>query len=102
MSRWIKEYLQSLQECQKWRSRRRNVRVDDIVLLKKSDVPQNQWSMGRIIDVNNDQKGLVRRVTLKIGERAGSENSKRKLESNLLTSLYFCSRVIMLNNDFQK
>ena len=44
-SRWRKEYLQSLQERQKWTSRRRNFRVDDIVLLKRSDVPQNQWSM---------------------------------------------------------
>ena len=36
--------------------------------------------MGRIIDVNNDQKGFVQSVILKIGERAGNENSKRKLE----------------------
>ena len=36
--------------------------------------------MGRIIDVNNDQKGLVQSVTLKIGEPAGNENSKYKLE----------------------
>ena len=79
-SRWRKEYLQSLQKRQKWTSRRRNFRVDRIVLLKQSDVPRNQWSMGRITDVNNDQKGLVRSATSKIGERAGDENSKRKLE----------------------
>ena len=72
-SRWRKEYLQSLQERQKWTSKRRNFRVDDIVLLKQSDVPRNQWSMGRVIDVNNDRKGFVRSVTLKIGERAGNE-----------------------------
>ena len=57
-SHWRKKYLQSLQERQKLTSRRRNFRVDDI-MLKQSDVPQNQCSMGRIIDVNNDQKGLV-------------------------------------------
>ena len=34
-SRWEKEYLQSLQERQKWTNKRRNFRVDDIVLLKK-------------------------------------------------------------------
>ena len=53
-SRWRKEYLQSLQECQKWTSRSRNFGIYNIVLLKQSDVPQNQWSMGRITDVNND------------------------------------------------
>ena len=36
--------------------------------------------MGKITDVNNDQKGLVWSVKSKIGERAGNENSKRKLE----------------------
>ena len=79
-SRWRKEYLQSLQERQKWTSKRGNFRVDDIVLLKQSDVPWNQWSLGRVIDINNDQKGLVRSVTLKIDERTGNENSKCKLE----------------------
>ena len=54
--------------------------VDDIVLLKQSDVPQNQWSMGRATEVHNDQKGLVRSVTLKIGEHAGNKNTKHKLE----------------------
>ena len=77
---WRKEYLQSLQERQKWTSKRRNFRVDDIVLLKQSDVPRNQWSMGKVIDINNDRKGFVQSVTLKISERAGNENSKRKLE----------------------
>ena len=63
-----------------WTRRRRNFRVDDIVLLKQSDVPQNQWSMGRATEVHNDQKGLVRSVTLKIGEHAGNKNTKHKLE----------------------
>ena len=30
-----------------------------IFFCQNNDVPQNQWSMGRITDVNNDQKGLV-------------------------------------------
>ena len=51
-SRSRKEYFQSLQKRQKWTSRRRNFRVDDIAMLKQSDVPRNQWSMGRVIDVN--------------------------------------------------
>ena len=49
-SPWRRD-LQSLEERQKWTSRRRNFRVDDIVLLKQSDVPQNQWSVGRVIDI---------------------------------------------------
>ena len=51
-----------------------------IFFCQNNDVPQNQWSMGRITDVNNDQKGLVWSVMLKIGEHARNENSKCKLE----------------------
>ena len=36
-----------------------------------------QWQWGESF---NDQKGLVQNVTLKIGECAGNENSKCKLE----------------------
>ena len=98
-SRWRKEYLQSPQERQKWTSRRRNFRVDDIVPLKQSDFPRNEWSMGKVTDVSNNQKGLLRNVTLKIVERAGDENSKRKLERP------FDKTVLLLEsgnvNDFQ-
>ena len=49
--------------------------------------------MGRITDVNNDQKGLVWSVMLKIGEHARNENSKCKLEQP------FDKTVLLLESD---
>ena len=49
--RWIKEYLLSLQERQKWNRPRRNFAVDDIVLVADLSCPQSCWPIGRILDV---------------------------------------------------
>ena len=39
--RWRKEFVHTLQERQKWATRERNGRINDIVLLKE-DAPRNQ------------------------------------------------------------
>ena len=79
-SRWKKEYLQSLQERQKWEDKRRNFKIGDITVVYQNNVSRNHWPMARIIDVNSDKKGLVHSVLLRMGERSGNENSKRELE----------------------
>ena len=56
-SRWKKEYLQSLQERQKWKARRRNFVIGDIVLLKTMDVSRNKWPMARVTATKSDQNG---------------------------------------------
>lgn len=63
--RWVKEYLPSLQERQKWNRPRRNFAVDDIVLVADLSCPRSCWPLGRILDVHrNTQDGYVRRVTV--------------------------------------
>ena len=63
--RWIREYLPILQQRQKWLQPKRNLHVDDIVLLVDSSSPRNMWQMGRIMEVTLDKTGLVRRVLVK-------------------------------------
>ena len=79
-SLWKKEYLQSLQERQKWEGKRRNFKIGDIVAVYQNNVSRNHWPMARIIDLNSDKKRLVRSALLRMGERSGNENSKRELE----------------------
>ena len=79
-SRWRKEYLQSLQERQKWNTRRRNFVIGDIVLLKTMDVSRNKWPMAKVTATKSDQNGLVRSVYLKIGDRPETEKSKNIVE----------------------
>ena len=82
-SLWKKEYLQSLQERQKWEGKRRNFKIGDIVAVYQNNVSRNHWPMARIIDPTSDKKGLVGSVLLRMGERSGNENSKRKLERTI-------------------
>ena len=64
-TRWRKEFLSSLQTRQKWRQTTRNIEVGDIVLIKDSSRNRNHWPLGRIIQTQPGEDGLVRTVQVK-------------------------------------
>jgi len=63
--RWTKEYLHLLQQRTKWMLPKRNVNVDDVVLIVDETLPRNMWPLGRVLQVAPDGQGLVRRATIK-------------------------------------
>ena len=63
--RWSKEYLPQLQIRQKWLRKRRNLIVGDVFLVSADNSPHNTWPLGRALKVRSDEKGIVRRVTVK-------------------------------------
>lgn len=67
-SRWKKEFVLSLQQRQKWIRPRRNLQVNDIVLIKNEDAPRNQWPIARLGDSTLDEDGHVRKIKLLIGD----------------------------------
>ena len=64
-SRWKREYLPTLQERPKWNRVKRNLRVNDIVLIKDEIAPRNVWPMGVVSEVQPDKNGLVRSVQVR-------------------------------------
>ena len=68
-SRWRKEYLQLLQSRQKWTEEKRNLQVDDVVLLKEDGVVRGHWPMGRVAAVYPSDDGLVRSVSVRVGKK---------------------------------
>ena len=60
--RWRKEYLQNLQNRTMWEKRERNLAVGDIVLVKEDNAHQNDWLLGKIIEVTPSSDGKVRRA----------------------------------------
>ena len=64
--RWRREYLSTIQARQKWKEVKRNVQVNDIVLLKEQDLKRNQWPLGRVVETFAGDDGLVRTVRVKI------------------------------------
>ncbi len=57
---------------QKWHTTRRNLKVDDLVIIKE-DTPRNQWHLGRVVETKKESDGLVRRVKVLVGERTSVE-----------------------------
>ena len=57
-----KEFLLSLQTRQKWTRPRKNLQVNDIVIVNDDDIPRNQWRMGRVIEAEPDQDGFGKMI----------------------------------------
>jgi len=47
-SRWISEYLPTLQLHQKWLEAHRNLRVGDVVIIADENTPKRSWPLGRV------------------------------------------------------
>ena len=68
-SRWKREYLLNVSLRQKWHLPRRNLKVNDLVIIKDDMLARNEWRLGRVIDVTEGSDGLVRRVKVLVGDR---------------------------------
>lgn len=60
-NRWRKEYVQNLQQRQKWVKSRRNLAINDIVILS-DECGRRFWKLGRITEVLPSVDNLVRSV----------------------------------------
>ena len=50
-TRWRKEFLQTLQSRPKWVAPKRNLEIENIIIVRDENIPRNQWSLGRIESV---------------------------------------------------
>ncbi|KAJ8976397.1 hypothetical protein NQ317_003947 [Molorchus minor] len=66
--RWSREYLTRLQNRPKWMIESKNLKVNDIVLLKEDNTPPLNWPRGRILELISGSDNKVRVVKLKTAE----------------------------------
>lgn len=76
-SRWRKEFLLSLQERQKWTRPRRNLHVDDIVIVKDVNTPRNAWQLARVSAVYPSDDGQVRKVQVALADSCLDSKGRR-------------------------
>ena len=69
-NRWRQEYISNLQVRNKWQTNKRNVQVDDIVIVQDNDMPRSEWKLGKVIECLPSRDGQVRRVKVLIGDRS--------------------------------
>jgi hypothetical protein len=63
--RWLTEYLPSLTVRHKWTKDRRNLAVDDLVIVIDEQRPRGQWLLGRVVEVMQSEDGRIRTVKVK-------------------------------------
>ena len=66
--RFVREYLPTLQQRNKWLTEKTNLQVNDIVLVAEENSPRGHWPIGLVIEVNRSRDNLVRSAKIKIGK----------------------------------
>ncbi|XP_066937027.1 uncharacterized protein [Clytia hemisphaerica] len=59
-SRWVKEYLPSLNERSKWTSETRNMKPGDLVVIKDTSIARHKWPLARIQSIIPSEDGRTR------------------------------------------
>ena len=75
-NRCKKEFMHNLNYRQKWASTRRNLQIDDIVIMC-SDLPRNEWQLARVIETTVDKDGLIRRVRIRLSDKQLHSQGRR-------------------------
>lgn len=75
--RWSEEVLANLQTRTKWFDIKNNLKVGDMVIVKKEYMPPAAWCLGRVIKVfTNKDDGLVRAAIIKTPTIIGKMHRK--------------------------
>ena len=64
-TRWTRDVLPLLVPRKKWNVDRRNVQVDDVVMMADTNSVRGKWTIARVIEVYPGRDGKVRNVKLK-------------------------------------
>ncbi|XP_059839468.1 uncharacterized protein LOC132401354 [Hypanus sabinus] len=86
-SRWKKEYPANITLRQRWHSSRRNVKIGDSVIVKEEEIPCSEWRLGRVLGGCEDEDGLVRRVTIQLGNKKLGKEGQRLINPSILECL---------------
>ncbi|GFU53642.1 integrase catalytic domain-containing protein [Trichonephila clavipes] len=87
--RWHLEYLNQLQQRTEWNKPRRDLKVNDLVLVKEDNLPPLQWSLGRVLQVFPGDDGAVRVVDV---ETQRGQFRRRITKCCLLPSVAYYQR----------
>ncbi|UYV84344.1 hypothetical protein LAZ67_X001901, partial [Cordylochernes scorpioides] len=63
--RWSRDYLNNLQQRNKWKTISPNVDINTLVLIKEERMPPAKWLMGRVVETHPGKDGLVRIVSVR-------------------------------------
>lgn len=62
---WHRDYLTTLNQRSKWKTKQRNLALDQLVLIQDANVPQSHWLTGRVQQLHQGKDGLIRVATVR-------------------------------------
>lgn len=83
-NRWRNEYLSTLHPRRKWHRTHRSLQPGDIVLLKQTQVPRNEWPMAVVSSTSKSSDGKVRKVEVKTSSEGVSKTYLRPISDVVL------------------
>ena len=60
--RWSREVFPNLVVEPKWHTERRNVKINDVVMIQDSNVVRGEWKLGLVVEILESKDGRVRNV----------------------------------------
>lgn len=66
---FLRNYLLSLQSRQKWRKDNPNLQPNTVVLILDPQLPQSQWSVGKIASLHPSKDGRCRIADVQVKDR---------------------------------
>jgi len=66
---WLQEWVPSLSPRKKWFDVRRNLKVEDVVLLITPNSPHAYWPLARVLEVYAGKDGFIRLAKVKVGTK---------------------------------
>ncbi|KAI4881114.1 hypothetical protein NFI96_016565, partial [Prochilodus magdalenae] len=83
-TRWRNEYLHTLQSRRKWCTVTRDLQVGDVVLLKETQSPRNEWPMGLITAAFPSRDGKIRKAEIKTASQGKVKTFLRPIADVIL------------------
>ncbi|GFT27015.1 integrase catalytic domain-containing protein [Trichonephila clavipes] len=97
--RWKNDYLNHLQQRNKWQFEKNNVAVGCLVLLKENDLPPCKWAMARILEVIYGTDGKkMKSQTMRFSKITGNFPAKKLKNKMHLKSKALLSRHALNNH----
>ncbi|XP_057716613.1 uncharacterized protein LOC130931672 [Corythoichthys intestinalis] len=81
-SRWKRKYFLNICTRKKWHLPKRNLNVNDIVIIRNDHLSRNQWQLGRVVEAVQDGNDLVRRI--KVGARKAQEIQSSSFKKSVI------------------
>lgn len=63
--RWKEEYLKELHKRFKWKYPKKDIQVNDLVVIRNEKLPPNEWRLGRVVKVHCGPDQRVRVADIK-------------------------------------